>query len=83
MPNNSTAQKVYKRENEPHSRNAFLFIIAPFANGHEADVRIILADTGCKLFGLLPDLMGIDDAIGAQCANRLKSLLSKSIHQLV
>ena len=44
---------------------------------------IILADTKSKFFGLLSDLVGIDDAIGAQCANRFKSLLIKGVHQLV
>ena len=60
-----------------------VYIVVPFTNCHEADIRIILADTGCKLFGLLPDLVGKDDAIGTQCANRFKSLLSKVIHQFV
>ena len=158
MPGNGAAQEVNKRQNEPHSCNAFLlakltlikgkfllaaseehlnapsvriegknllcrefctgrdkyaecfsfpkgifriaqqhdsiimaidlslipvYIVVPFANCHEADIGIILADTGCKLFGLLSGLVGIDDAIGAQCANCLKSLLSKDIHQFV
>ncbi len=158
IPNNSTAQNVDKGENEPHSRNTFLFAkltlvkgkflfatseqhfnapsfridtenllcsklclrgdkfaqslsviegflriaqqknsilvvihfalvsvykITPVANCHEADVQIILADTGCRLFGLLPDLIRIDETISTQCANRLKSLLSKGVHQFV
>ena len=58
-------------------------MITPFANCHEADIGFLLADTKGKLFGLLSGLVGIDDAISTQCANRLKSLLSKSVHQLV
>ena len=60
-----------------------VYIVVPFANCHEADIGIILADTKSKIFGLLSDLVGIDDAIGAQCANRFKSLLIKGVHQFV
>ena len=40
-----------------------VYIVVPFTNCHEADIRIILADTGGKLFGLLPDLVGKDDTM--------------------
>ena len=58
-------------------------IIAPFANGHEADIRIILTDVRSKLLSLLFNLIGINDTICAQSSNRLESFLSKCVHQLV
>ena len=58
-------------------------IIAPFANGHEADIRIVLTDARSKLLDLLFDLIGINNTICAQSSNRLESFLSKCVHQLV
>lgn len=48
-------------------------IEAPMANGHEADIRIIFADGRGKCFCLLSDLVGVDDAVGAQCAGQSRS----------
>lgn len=48
-------------------------IEAPMANGHEADIRIIFADGRGKCFCLLSDLVGVDDAVGAQCAGQSQS----------
>ena len=56
-------------------------IEAPIANGHEADIRIIFADGRGKCFCLLSDLVGVDDAVGAQCANGLETFLRKSGYQ--
>ena len=58
-------------------------IEAPMANGHEADIRIIFADGRGKCFCLLSDLVGVDDAVGAQCANGLETFLRKSRHQFI
>ena len=49
-----------------------IHIIAPFANGHEADIRIILTDVRSKLLSLLFNLIGINDTICAQSSNRLE-----------
>ena len=38
-------------------------IIAPFANSHESDIRIIPTDARSKLLSLLFDLIGINDTI--------------------
>ena len=58
-------------------------IVAPFANGHEADIRIILTNVRSKLLSLLFDLIGINNTICAQSSNRLESFLSKYVRQLI
>lgn len=44
-----------------------VYIVVPFANCHEADIWIVFADTRSKLFGLLSNLVGVDDTISAVC----------------
>ena len=58
-------------------------ILAPFANGHGADIRIILTDARSKLLSLLFDLIGINNTICAQSSNLLESFLSKYVRQLI